>query len=145
MDRRSLIRIAVAGGAAGIVAPRIVLAGAMGDAMQSKLAGSVFYTRDAPGRWSKKVGGHLPNLEKQGGGGSTQVRVVTSHEMKGFEHYIVKHMLLDGKLGLLGEKMFDPMKDGAPISTFDLGGYSGPVYALSVCNIHDTWMNVIEV
>jgi superoxide reductase len=28
---------------------------------------------------------------------------------------------------------------------FKLEQYSGPVYALSVCNKHDTWLNVAEI
>jgi superoxide reductase len=41
--------------------------------------------------------------------------------------------------------MFDPLKDKAAISELSLEKYSGPVYILSVCNRHDTWMNVTEV
>jgi len=37
------------------------------------------------------------------------------------------------------------LKDKAAISELSLGQYSGPVHVLSVCNKHDTWMNVTEV
>ncbi len=72
------------------------------------------------------------------------VDVVTSHPMKGFKHYIVKHMLLDKDFNFIDEKVFDPMKDSAE-SQFTLKSNSGPVYALSVCNLHDSWLSVAEV
>jgi len=110
------------------------------------MAGGLFYTKDAPGRWSKKVGGHLPNIETaKGAGGKLEVKVVTAHEMKGYEHYIVKHVLLDKDFRFIDERMFNPTVDKAPISTFTLDAYQGPLHALSVCNKHDTWLNVIEV
>lgn len=141
MDRRSFIRLGILGVGAGIVAPKIVLAGADGASM----AGGLYYTKDAPGRWSKKVAGHLPAIELEKGAEGLMVRVTTGHEMKGYEHYIIKHVLLDNNYRFLQENMFDPMKDPAPISTFTLASYSGPLYALSVCNKHDTWLNMIEV
>jgi superoxide reductase len=91
------------------------------------------------------VGGHLPSIELDKGGEGITVRVVTGHEMKDYEHYIIKHQLLDKDFAFLDEHMFDPMKDKAPISTFSLLAYSGPLYAISMCNKHDTWLNVIEV
>ncbi len=53
IDRRSLIRLSVAGSAAGIIAPQAVLAA--GDKLnpfQAPWAGHFYYTKDAPGRWS---------------------------------------------------------------------------------------------
>jgi len=73
------------------------------------------------------------------------VRIVTGHEMDGYEHYIVKHMILNQDFAFMDEKMFDPMKDSVPISTFELTNYRGTFHALSVCNKHDTWLNLIEV
>jgi len=61
--------------------------------------------------------------------------------MTGYKHYIVKHQILDNSYRFLDEKMFDPMKDKAPVSEFDLGNYCGKFYVLSVCNKHDSWMN----
>lgn len=139
MDRRDFIRLGLAGSAAGIIAPSSVLAGSM----KQSLAGSVYYTKDAPGRWSKKVGGHLPNLEIDQS--AAKLQITTGHEMKGFEHYIIKHILLDKDYQFINEHMFNPMIDKAPISQFDISGYSGMLYALSVCNKHDTWLNLIEV
>ena len=84
MDRRGFIRLSALGAAAGIIAPAGVLASS------SSMAGGVYYTKDAPGRWSKKVGGHLPTIEVSG----KKIQVTTSHEMKGYDHYIIKHVIL---------------------------------------------------
>lgn len=135
MDRRSFIRLSALGVTTGIIAPTAVLAST------ASLAGGVYYTKDAPGRWSKKVGGHLPTIEVAG----KKIQVITSHEMAGYKHYIIKHMILNNKFEFIAEKMFDPMKDKAPISQFDLGNYTGQIHVLSVCNKHDTWLNMAEV
>ena len=59
MDRRHFIRFGFAAIGTTVVAPRIVLA----SAVESPMAGGVYHTEDAPGRWSKKVLSHLPNVE----------------------------------------------------------------------------------
>jgi len=41
--------------------------------------------------------------------------------------------------------LFDPTKDTAAISTFTLRDYKGPIYALSLCNKHDLWLNGADV
>ena len=105
------------------------------------MAGGVYYTKDAPGRWNKKVGGHLPTIEVSG----KNIQVTTSHPFDGYNHYIIKHMILNDKFEFIVENMFDPMKDKAPISQFSLDDYSGRIHVLSACNIHDTWLNIAEV
>jgi len=54
-------------------------------------------------------------------------------------------MVLNDKFEFIDEKMFDPMKDKAPILTFTVNNYSGRIHVLSVCNIHDSWLNVVDV
>jgi len=142
MDRRSFIRLAVAGSAAGIIAPEIVLAGSK-KISSNPMSGGIFYTKDSPGRWAKKAGPHSPIIQTSSGKGGLVVDVVTSHPMKGYKHYIVKHMLLDKNFNFIDEKVFDPMKD-SPVSQFTLKSHSGPIYALSVCNLHDSWLSVAE-
>ncbi|MBL4712903.1 MAG: hypothetical protein JKX75_10500 [Gammaproteobacteria bacterium] len=139
MNRRNFIRLSALGATTGIIAPRAVLASASG------MAGGVYYTKDAPGRWSKKVGGHLPNIEVSKSSAGVSIEVITSHEMLGFDHYIIKHQVLDNNFDFITERMFDPLKDKAPISEFSLGNYSGRIHVLSVCNKHDTWLNIIDV
>lgn len=144
MERRQLIQIGAIGGLAAII-PASCAKHPSSAAKQPSYAGGVFYTKDAPGRWDKKVGGHLPQIEKKStDDGKIEINVVTTHGMTGYEHYIVKHILLDKDFKFLDEKMFDPTKD-APKSKFYLENYSGTLYALSVCNKHDTWLNMIEV
>lgn len=139
MDRRSFIRLSTLGAATGIIMPTAVLASA------SSMAGGVYYTRESAGRWSKKVGGHLPNITISKSSLDKTIEVVTSHGMSGYEHYIIKHVVLNDKFEFIAEKMFDPLKDKAPISQFSLGSYSGRIHVLSVCNKHDTWLNVADV
>lgn len=146
MNRRSFIRLSLAGTAAGLVVPSFVRAEGMESVLAGPLAGKVYFTTEAPGRWAKKAAGHAPVLEAQSGGEEVSIQVVTNHGMHGYEHYIVKHILLDGDLKFVAEHVFDPEKDEAPISKFSLpADYKGPVYALSACNLHDTWLNGIEV
>ncbi|MEE7624807.1 desulfoferrodoxin family protein [Methylobacter sp. Wu8] len=140
MDRRDFIRLSAAGVGAGMVAPAMALADS-----GKQAAGSIYYTKDAPGRWSDKVATHLPNIEIEKAGGKIVVKIVTAHEMKGYEHYIVKHVLLDQNYKFIDEYLFNPDKDKAAISTFTLHDYSGPIYALSMCNKHDLWLNGTEV
>lgn len=142
MERRDFIRLTAASVGAVIVAPTIVLAGSD---KQVKGASDIYYTKEDPGRWSGKVATHLPNIEIEKTGGNINVKVVTAHEMKGYEHYIVKHVLLDSNHKFLDEHMFDPAKDKAAISTFTLQNYTGMLYVLSLCNKHDLWLNAVEV
>jgi superoxide reductase len=141
MDRRDFVYLGLVGVGGSVIAPRMVIA----NMPDNPMAGGVYYTKGAPGRWSKKVGGHLPSIELNKAGEEISVQVVTGHEMKGYEHYIIKHQLLDKNFAFLDEHMFDPMKDKLPISTFSLTAYRGPLYAISMCNKHDTWLNVIDV
>jgi superoxide reductase len=84
-------------------------------------------------------------IEIEKAGGKITIKVVTAHEMKGYEHYIVKHVLLDSNHKFLDEHMFDPTRDKAAISIFMLQDYSGPIYVLSMWNKHDLWLNGAEV
>jgi superoxide reductase len=89
MERRNFIRLSVAGIGAGIIAPTIALANTE---KQVKGASDIYYTKEDPGRWSGKVATHLPSIDIESAGGKVTVKVVTPHEMKGYEHYIVKHV-----------------------------------------------------
>lgn len=142
MNRRGFIRIGMAGTAVGIIAPQAILASSMGEKMNCNgMAGGVYYSKEYPGRWAKKAGSHSPIIEKVDSG----VRVVTGHPMKPGEHWIIKHVLLDKDFKFMAENIFDPTKDKAAMSTFSLSGQEGAVYALSVCNIHDSWLTMLEV
>ena len=139
MKRRGFIQVSTLGAASSILVPQTVLAST------TSMAGGLYYTKESPGRWNKKVGGHLPDISVAKGKSGTTIEVKTAHGMTGYEHYIVKHIVLNDKYEFINEKMFDPMKDKAAISQFSLGDYTGRIYALSVCNKHDTWLASSEI
>lgn len=143
MERRDFIRLSAAGAAVSVIAPTLAQAAEAGK--QPTPPGDVFYTKDAQGRWAGKGATHLPVIEVVKADGKATVKVTTPHEVKGYEHYIVKHVLLDKDYKFLNERMFDPSKDLVAISEFSLTGYSGTIYALSLCNKHDLWLSSAEV
>ncbi|CAG7856071.1 hypothetical protein MCAMS1_00425 [biofilm metagenome] len=137
MQRRNFIKWGAAGVGAVFFTPDWVSAKNVAVTPVS----DIYYTKDSPGRWKDKVAGHLPSIGIEKTNGKITVKVVTSHEMKGFEHYIIKHVLLDKNYKFIGEHLFNPEKDKAAISTFTLDQYNGAIYALSLCNKHDLWLN----
>ena len=108
--------------------------------LDNPLAGSIYYTRLKPGRWKSISDSHLPLIKRK----QNYIEVSTAHEVKGFEHYIIKHLVLDSKLRIISEKTFDPAKD-APLSRHNLSGYQGSIFILSVCNLHDTWLTTFDI
>ncbi|MGZ8171772.1 MAG: desulfoferrodoxin family protein [Methylobacter sp.] len=138
MERRDFIRLSVASAGASLITPTLALAAGDEQAAASR---DIYYTKEAPGRWAGKVATHLPTIEITKAEDVTTVKIVTPHEIKGYEHYIVKHVLLDKNYKFIDEHLFDPTKDSAAVSTFTLKNYSGAVYALSLCNKHDLWLN----
>ena len=140
IGRRLFVGAGLAGAAASLVGTKAAVA-----AHKESMAGIAYYTKEQPGRWSKKIAGHLPNLKATTKDGKPMIEITTAHEMKAHEHYIVKHTLLDSEFNLVGEVMFEPTKDKAAISTFATGGKKGKFYGLSMCNKHDTWLATIEI
>lgn len=142
MERRNFLHLSLVGVSGTILTPKLVLAGTK----KQGVAGGVFYTKENPGRWSKKVAGHLPNIEiEQSANEASKIQVVTAHEMNAYKHYIVKHVLLDQNYNFLDEQLFDPMKDKTPTSIFTLDNYKGAFYVLSMCNKHDVWLNSAKI
>lgn len=141
MNRRELVQFGLIGTAVGLLLPRATSA-APGAYIGGPLAGAVYYTQESPGRWASVVDEHVPRIDvTAGAGGTTNLTVVTDHEMKGYEHYIVKHMLLNNRFQIVGDKRFNPKSD-RPVSPYTLpAGYRGAVYAVSMCNKHDVWLN----
>jgi len=141
MNRRNFIKQGSVIGLSTLTSfylPNTVLAEA--DIINSSLAGKVFYTENNPGRWNKKIKGHLPTFSLSG----KNLEITTGHEMNGYEHYIIKHMLFDEKFNFLNEIMFNPNND-APISYHDISGLNNKIYALSLCNKHDAWINSYRI
>lgn len=149
LNRRSLVKLAALGSvASGAVAASLRSAVAQEAPAAAPFEGSLYFTEANPGRWSKKVKGHLPTIKVKKMDEGLSIGVVTAHEMKGFEHYIVKHILIDDNFKVLGEKLFNPVQEFQAKSTFELTGepYKGKkLYAVSVCNKHDAWLNSVEI
>lgn len=140
MDRRNFFRLSSA-----TAATSLLPSANASENCDNAMAGGVYYTIEHPGRWAKKVGGHIPNIVKIQDKGKLKVKVITWHEMSYPKHYIVKHMILDADYNFLAEYVFDPDEDEAATTTFDLGNYRGRIYVLSVCNTHDTWMSFSDI
>lgn len=141
MKRRDFMQLSAASLATSLIIPALAKA----EATQKAATADIYYTKESAGRWSGKVATHLPNIEATISNGKVTVKVVTPHEMKGYEHYIVKHVLLDKNHQFIAEKMFNPMEDKIAESTFTLDSYSGTLYVLSMCNKHDLWLNSAEI
>ena len=143
MRRRDIIGVAGLALPAGVLAPRpAAAADPCVVNLESRMAGGVYLTREDPGRFPDKASGHVPMIDVQGeSGGTLNVRVLTPHEMRGHDHYIVKHQILNWAFEVMDEHLFDPTRDEAPVSTFTVKEYGGPLYALSMCNLHDVWLS----
>ena len=100
----------------------------------------IIYTKENPGKWAKKVGGHLPSITIDG----SKVTITTDHGMS-VKHFIVRHTLVDANGTTIGAMTFTP-KDEKPVSTYTLPeGYKGKLYATSFCNKHDFWLAEAEI
>ena len=108
--------------------------------LSGPLAGSFYHTKEKPGRWSKLAGSHLSSYKIK----NNILEISTGHEMKGYDHYIIKHMILDKRFNLISEKLFDPSRE-IPVSKHNIIGYTERLYVLSICNKHDIWLDVIKL
>ncbi len=142
MNKRDFIRIGIAGAAGALFVPRELMAGMAEPALKTRLAGGVYHTGIAFGRWNKDVADHhLPEFEKQG----DRLHVTTHHPMSAYGHYIIKHELLDADFNFITEHRYDPTTDKTPETVFDISGHGGVIYVLTMCNVHDLWVNAAEV
>ncbi|NOS73946.1 MAG: hypothetical protein HOO93_04165 [Methyloglobulus sp.] len=142
MERRKFIQLSLASAGLGLVTPTLAQAKA---AQPVPGPSDIYYTKVSLGRWVGKEATHLPVVEITKAAGGTTVKIVTPHEMKAYEHYIVKHVLLDKHYKFIDEHLFEPTQDKTAESTFTLKGYSGAIYALSLCNKHDLWLASAQV
>ncbi|HCT99496.1 MAG TPA: hypothetical protein DF614_05390 [Methylococcaceae bacterium] len=145
MKRRDFMRLSVVGMGLGAVSVTSQRAVAQGSAGQLLGAGGLFYTQESPGRWAGKVATHLPSVQIEKAGHGTVVNVTTAHEMNGFEHYIVKHVLLDHNYQFLDEHLFNPATDKTASSSFNIKNYAGTLHIVSVCNKHDAWLTSVNI
>ncbi len=106
----------------------------------------IVYTKQFPGKWSGKIGGHTPNITVEG----NKVTVTTTHGMSE-AHYIVRHTIVSKCGKVLGEKTFQP-SDAEAKSVFELPDTKSKyawdtttLDATSFCNKHDLWIAEFEV
>ncbi|MBT5050638.1 MAG: hypothetical protein HOM58_19200 [Rhodospirillaceae bacterium] len=140
MDRRTALKLGMWGGASTLLLPSQTIAASDPAMLNSPQAGGVYYTLSNPGRWAKKAKGHAPRLARTG----NKIEVYTKHPMKGFKHYIVKHVLLDHKFNYVSETIFNPGKD-QPLSEYDVSKLGNTIYAVSLCNLHDAWVSALKL
>jgi superoxide reductase len=100
---------------------------------------NVIFTKDNPGHWAGKEGGHVPVATVLG----DTLTVKTPHPMSD-AHFIVSHtVVLDG--GKYLDRATFTSKD-QPVSTHTLPpGYKGGIMVTSACNLHDLWAATIAV
>ena len=139
-NRRTFLKTSLAV-AAGLVVSRITPV----SADPTSLPRGIVYTRENPGKWSKKVKGHIPNVKVEG----NKVTVTTTHGMTD-EHFIVRHTLVSKNGDVLGEKTFKS-SDAEAKSVFELPDVASKyvwdttkLYATSFCNKHDLWVTEFE-
>ena len=108
--------------------------------LQGPMAGGLYYTKKKSGRWKDVAPSHIPIIEKK----ENFLEVTTPHEMLGFEHFIIKHIILDKDFRVISEKNFDPSKDRA-FSRHDISGFTDSLYVMSICNQHDAWLEPLKL
>ena len=137
ISRRHFIKTTLVGAGASVVVAKSSAANTQTKPLLIGL-GSIIYNAENPGRWAKKVAGHMPQINATGK--PREVRVITAHEMTQ-EHYIVKHMILDANYNFIAEKMFKLSEKDSPISSYTIPEGVDQVIAVSVCNKHDVWIS----
>ncbi|TSA39205.1 MAG: hypothetical protein D4R63_09705 [Methylococcaceae bacterium] len=142
MERRNFIRLSVMGAGALGVAQHVLAQPTAAESLATLK--NIYFTQQSPGRWKGKEATHLPVITVTPEGANCHVNVVTPHEMKGLEHYIVKHVLLDKNYEVLAEHIFNPLEDKIASSVFLINNYQGTLYALSMCNKHDLWLSSVN-
>lgn len=95
------------------------------------------YSQGKAGAYEGKTGSHAPEIKVEG----SLVTITTKHVMTA-EHYIALHSL-SGAATYFGAREFgikDLGEGKVAVSTYDIGAYTGPLKAISICNLHDVWM-----
>lgn len=113
------------------------LTSAFGKSAPKDLPKGIYYTKENPGKWSKKVKSHAPLVSMKDG----NITLETVHGMSE-QHFIVRHTLVTDAGEVVGEKTFYPSDEQA-ISTFKIPANVKTLYATSFCNKHDLW--IVEV
>jgi len=102
------------------------------------LPAGIVYTKENPGKWAKKVSGHVPKVTVNG----NKIKVETNHGMSK-KHYIVRHTIVASTGEVLAEKTFSP--DDEALSEFIINSNHKELFATSFCNKHDMWVEAFSV
>ena len=142
-DRRSFLKVTLAAGATSALTACSLTKenAAVANTASNEviLPKGIIYTRENPGKWAKKVGGHAPTVAIDG----NKVTITTNHGMSE-KHYIVRHTIVTPTGEVIASKTFSP-KDEDPISTFEISESDTQLYATSFCNKHDMWVTTFNV
>lgn len=134
MDRRDFLKTALA------VSGGLAVSAIAGQSEAASYLDGIIYTKDKPGMWKGKEGGHAPIIEVSGDPDHRKVTVTTKHVMTE-PHFIVRHTLVAEDGTVLGSKTFKST-DKEAVSNYELPpGYKGKLYATSFCNLHDLWVS----
>lgn len=143
-DRRNFLKATVAVGAGSALSACQLKEDSIKSASTAnKLAlfKGILYTRENPGKWAKKVGGHAPIVSI---GDDNKVTITNKHGMSK-KHFIVRHTIVTQEGDVVAEKTFSH-KDDEPISTHEIQVAAGTeLYATSFCNKHDMWVTTFTV
>ncbi len=136
-NRREFLKasIVAAAGASSIVLSSNTLA----NNPAFNMPAGIVYTKENPGKWAKKVGGHAPKVTVNG----NKIKVETNHGMSS-KHYIVRHTIVTPTGEVLAEKTFSPDDENA-ISEFEIKTAQKQLIATSFCNKHDMWAELFSV
>jgi len=136
-NRRNFLKasIAVAAGTSTALLSTKILA----NSPAFNMPAGIVYTKENPGKWAKKVGGHAPKVSVNG----NKITVETNHGMSS-KHYIVRHTIVTLKGEVLAEKTFSP-DDETALSEFEIKTDEKQLIATSFCNKHDMWAELFSV
>lgn len=138
MDRRDFLKTAL------VVSGGLAVSSFAGESEAASYPDGVIYTKENPGMWKGKEGGHAPIIDVSGEADYRKVTVKTNHVMTE-PHFIVRHTIVSSDGKVLGSKVFTPA-DKQAVSTYELpAGYKGKLYATSFCNQHDLWLSETNI
>ncbi len=147
--RREFLKLLAAGPAAGILVPLLAetgpgtLAAEVEDVaeLMGRIPENIIYTKERPGVWKGKDGGHVPMVEAKKADDVVTLTVQTKHPMTA-KHFIVRHTIVSESGQVLGATTFS--WEDKPTSTYEIKlgdiGDAQRVFVTSYCNLHDLWL-----
>ncbi|MFC2158312.1 desulfoferrodoxin family protein [Acidobacteriota bacterium] len=104
-----------------------------------------FFTKENPGPWAGKEGGHIPVVMYEKIETGMKVTVTVKHEMNAEKNHFIEWIRLRGGEGqLLGEQAFQVDSEKAE-AVFELADIPVLIKVFAKCNLHGLWLNEVEV